>query len=307
MKILLGYDGSECADAAVDDLARAGVGADCQVLVLSAVDVWPELPASSFQELDPQANASSALAVQRAHQLAAQAMQEARELATQGAQRVSNAILGAKVSGEARPEAPATALLTMAHEWRADLVVVGSHGRWALGRAMLGSVSQAVVTHAPCSVRVARRRKTPVGRGLRLLVGVEGSSNSAAAISAIAMRTWPAETNVVVLVALDVRLALAMPVIEEQKEDQVGGEQWVKAMADAAADELRRAGLPAEIVLRHGDPKKVLLEEARATDIDCIFVGARGHSRVQRLLLGSVSSAVSAQAPCSVEVVRAGS
>ena len=307
MKILVGYDGSECADAAIEDLARAGIGPNSEVMVLSGVDVWPHLPGSSFQEMDREAMAKSPLSVQRAHKLAAQAMEEARELAKQGAERVMKVIADAKVRSEARAEAPATALLGMAQEWRTDLLVVGSHGRSALGRAMLGSVSQAVVSNAHCSVRVARRRKASAGRGVRLVVGVDGSSNSAAAVSAIAMRSWPADTDVLVLVALDVRLALAMPAMGDQKADEEGTPEWVTAMAEGAAEELRRAGLSVESVLRYGDPKKVLVEEAKAVDADCIFVGARGHSRVQRLLLGSVSAAVSAKAQCSVEVVRAGS
>ena len=139
-----------------------------------------------------------------------------------------------------------------------------------------------------------------------MIVGVDGSSNSAAAVSAVAMRAWPANTDVLVLVALDVRLALATPAIGDQTTDQAGSEEWVHAMADGAADELRRGGLSVEVALRHGDPKNVLLEDASAVDTDCIFLGARGHSKVQRLLLGSVSAAVSARAPCSVEVVRSG-
>ena len=105
MKILLGYDGSECAHAAIEDLARAGIGAKSEVLVLSAVDVWPHLPASSYQEKDQQDMAKSPLALQRAHKLAAQAMAEAREMSQQGAERVSKILPDAKVRSEARPEA----------------------------------------------------------------------------------------------------------------------------------------------------------------------------------------------------------
>src|SRR5262245_9067015 len=213
MKIVLGYDGSDCADAAIEDLARAGVGPDAQVMVVSAVDVFPQLPASVFQQIDKQTLAGSSPAIQRAHKLAAQALAEARDLANQGAKQVEKVLPDAKVRGEARVETPATSLLTAAQEGKADLIVVGSQGRSALGRAILGSVSQAVASAARCSVRVARKRKSPAGRGLRLIVGVDGSSCSAAAVSAIAMRTWPADTDVLVIVALDVRLAMAMPAI----------------------------------------------------------------------------------------------
>ena len=50
--------------------------------------------------------------------------------------------------------------------------------------------------------------------------------------------------------------------------------------------------------------KSLLLEEAERWGADCIFVGARGLNRLERLLLGSVSTAVAARARCSVEVVR---
>jgi hypothetical protein len=54
----------------------------------------------------------------------------------------------------------------------------------------------------------------------------------------------------------------------------------------------------------HNDPRSNAEEVARAVLADCIFVGARGLSQVERFLLGSVSSAVAARASCSVEVVR---
>jgi nucleotide-binding universal stress UspA family protein len=54
-----------------------------------------------------------------------------------------------------------------------------------------------------------------------------------------------------------------------------------------------------------GDPKRVLLKHAEEFGADCIFTGATGFSsRLERLVLGSVSSAVAARAQCSVEVVR---
>jgi nucleotide-binding universal stress UspA family protein len=54
-----------------------------------------------------------------------------------------------------------------------------------------------------------------------------------------------------------------------------------------------------------GDPKHVLVEEAERWGADCIFVVSTGFSsRVERFLIGSVSSAVAARAHCSIQVVR---
>jgi nucleotide-binding universal stress UspA family protein len=54
---------------------------------------------------------------------------------------------------------PATEIVDEAKEWRADLIIVGSHGYTGFKRLVLGSVAQSVVGHAPCSVEVVRRKQ----------------------------------------------------------------------------------------------------------------------------------------------------
>jgi nucleotide-binding universal stress UspA family protein len=68
---------------------------------------------------------------------------------------------------------------------------------------------------------------------------------------------------------------------------------------------LKAAGLVTTAIIKVEEPKRLLLNEAERWDADCVFVGARGLSRLERLLLGSVSMAVMTRAHCSVEVVRA--
>lgn len=51
---------------------------------------------------------------------------------------------------------PAEQIVKTAEAWQADLVVIGSHGRGALGRMLLGSVAEAVMRRAPCPVLVVR-------------------------------------------------------------------------------------------------------------------------------------------------------
>ena len=55
-------------------------------------------------------------------------------------------------------ETPAYAILSSAEEWRADLVVMGSHGRRGFDRIVLGSVSETVALHAKCSVELVRKK-----------------------------------------------------------------------------------------------------------------------------------------------------
>jgi nucleotide-binding universal stress UspA family protein len=54
------------------------------------------------------------------------------------------------------PGPPRTVILDEAESWGADLIVLGSHGYSAWKRFLLGSVSQAVVSHAKCSVEIVR-------------------------------------------------------------------------------------------------------------------------------------------------------
>jgi nucleotide-binding universal stress UspA family protein len=54
-----------------------------------------------------------------------------------------------------------------------------------------------------------------------------------------------------------------------------------------------------------GSPKDMIVEEAQDWGADLIVLGSHGYGRVRRVLLGSVASAVVAEAPCSVQVVRA--
>ncbi|MEW6736845.1 MAG: universal stress protein [Acidobacteriota bacterium] len=57
-------------------------------------------------------------------------------------------------------------------------------------------------------------------------------------------------------------------------------------------------------MIKAGDPKTILLNEAEQLNADCIFIGARGLNRLRRFLLGSVSTAIASRAHCSVEIVR---
>jgi nucleotide-binding universal stress UspA family protein len=62
-----------------------------------------------------------------------------------------------KVSGELREGAPYHEIITAAQDLRADLIIIATHGRTGLSRALMGSTAQRVVCHAPCPVLTLRR------------------------------------------------------------------------------------------------------------------------------------------------------
>jgi len=287
MKILVAYDGSECADAALDDLRKAGLPADARIKVLSVVESW--LPPPSGLEIIEHIDRD----------------QEYLALARRGGIRLVSMEPGWDVKSESGAGSPATVIIEKADEWGADLIVVGSHGRTALGQFFFGSVSQKVLHEAGRSVRVARGRIEEPGTPVRLIVGVDGSKDAEAAVEAVAARKWPAGSE-----ARIVNATWAAPQIASHR--MVGPiTNWileekarVKKMIDEAAGKFTAAGLKTDAVAPEGDPKRLLIAEAESWGADCIFVGARGMGRVERFLLGSVSSALAARAHCSVEVAR---
>ena len=54
--------------------------------------------------------------------------------------------------------APHTEIVNAAKDWPADLIVIGSHGRGGIKRALLGSVAESVMRNAPCPVLVVRAK-----------------------------------------------------------------------------------------------------------------------------------------------------
>jgi nucleotide-binding universal stress UspA family protein len=308
MRILVAYDGSECADAALQDLKRAGLDGEAEVLVMSVADVFVPSPFddgrdNSFPTYLPEP-------VKRARERARDQLGQAEVLAGRATEKIKSMFPNWCVSYQADADSPAWALIRRADEWKPDLIVMGARGLSVFGgRLILGSISQRVLYEARCSVRIARGPGKRTDRPMRILIGVDNSSDSKAAVEAVCNRSWPSGTEVGLLAVVDTVMAItpnpAEPAV--MKWIEVGDEnRWdeVRALFEPSAQKLRSAGLHAEILVRRGNPADQVLEEAHSWGADCIFVGARGIRGVDRLLLGSVSSAVSARAHCSVEVVR---
>ena len=146
MKILLAIDGSTCSDVAVEEVARRPwpEGSSLKVLTVLEPPVPPTpetwaVPASYFEEIEMALRKQGQNTIESALQ----------KLKTNKTLSLSSII----VLGSPRP-----VILDEAESWGADLLVLGSHGYGALKRFLLGSVSQAVVSHARCSVEVVRCR-----------------------------------------------------------------------------------------------------------------------------------------------------
>lgn len=145
MKILLATDGSECSKAAASSVAARPWPENSEVKVISATDPFGFSPEDERVPVEPigESDGPGEVYVTREER----AVHEAKEIL---------AYAGLKLTGAVVSGYPKAAIVDEAKEWGADLVVVGAHGRRGIERILLGSVSEAVAMHAPCSVEVIR-------------------------------------------------------------------------------------------------------------------------------------------------------
>lgn len=312
MRILIAYDGSDHARAALEDLQRAGLPAEGEALVISVADVLVS-PSVSIKEFAGTALTSRRVtsAILQAQTQASKALEEARGFASEAKQIFQAHFPAWDVRAEPMTGTPTWELIQKADVWGADLIVVGSQGRSALGRFFLGSVSKKVAIEARRSVRVARRAfEKADDNAVRIIVGVDGSPGAEEAIRQVGGRPW-ADGTEVRLIAIDdgvspTRIAHILPaaaaMIEGSNEEALVD---ARTMLAWAVEGLCAIGLSASAEIKKGDPQRVLIDEAQKWEADSIFVGTRGfNTSLETFRAGSVSTGLVTGAPCSVEVVR---
>lgn len=277
MRVLIAFDGSSFAEAAIADLSYAGLPDNTEARVFHAVERPVDLMAEAVCE--------------------------------DACTRVQTRFRTWNVQMETAVGNPVQMIIKRAKEWHADLIVLGTHGRSGLSRVLLGSVSSGVARDAGCSVRIVRSTDRRRENVLRLMIGHDGSPEADNAVNAVCSRTWPAGT--------EVRIVSVIEALVATRADEMAGiantvhninaeeHHWLEYLTGEAAQKCVQSGLAASSFVTEGDPKETLIGEARRWNANDIFVGPRGIGLVERLLLGSVSGAVIAHAPCTVEVVRA--
>lgn len=313
MRILIGYDGSACSEAALDDLKTAGLPQDVNAVVMSVAEVWLPPPPEGMSIGEYAKDLQSHKQPFKAWQDHAKVLTEVESLVKQAEARLRTNFPNWEIKAEATYGSPAWEILAKADEMKADLIVVGSHGRSALGRLVLGSISQKVLTEANCSVRIARGRVEVDSAPPRIVIGFDGSKGACAAVDAVALRPWPEQTKVRLAAVTDpitpTAVGFVLPAVSDWVDVANEGEhEWLRKLADKSIKKLDEGDLLTEFVTEFGNPKQMLVDLAESWHADSIFVGAnRFGSRIERFLLGSVSAAVAARAHCSVEIVRTAS
>ena len=147
MKILVATDGTKHGDSALEMLRRFNLGASDEIRVISVVDMAVPLAIDVYGGYLPDTTELEKAARENATRVLDTAISTVKEIS---GGRVS------AVSGDLLYGSPESRIVEAAEQMHADLIIVGSHGynRWE--RLLLGSVSDSVIHHAPCSVLVVR-------------------------------------------------------------------------------------------------------------------------------------------------------
>lgn len=306
MKILLAVDGSEYSLAAVEEAARTPWPAGSVVRITSVAET--PLPAPLLM-----APISSGTYVELERILEERAVAQI----TQAMARFGE-IAGAQIEATAKTLKgdPKAAILDEAEHWKPNLIIVGTHGYNAFERLWLGSVSRSVLSRARCSVEIVRRppAEIPIKGAKKILLAVDGSECSAAAVEEIANRPWPAGSEVHVISVIQLPFVpttetWALSESEYTRLERVEREQGERVV-DGAISRLRQSNTEREIPLTLtsevllGHPEETIIETAKTWNTDLVVLGSHGYRGFKRFLLGSVSQAVVSHAPCSVEIVR---
>ena len=195
-------------------------------------------------------------------------------------------------------------LVDRAEKWRADLIVVGNHGRAELKHLFLGSVAEKVARHAPCSALIARKHAEGA-----VLVATDLSDPAELALAAGAREASRRKRRLVVMHATETLSRRTAPAMALLGTNPTVDPPEIARERDNLARQiietsLKNLGVQAEIQLVSGDPSEEILRLVVSLPAELLVLGTRGRSSVARIMLGGVAARMVQGAPCSVLAVR---
>jgi nucleotide-binding universal stress UspA family protein len=175
-----------------------------------------------------------------------------------------------------------------------SVLVLGSRGRGGFAGLLLGSVSRECIEHAPCPVVIARDDDPTAARDGLILVGKDGSENSARALEWAATIGQITGGPVVAVYVWQTTSAEVRPKLHQRlrAEARATVERWIAEGTHGA-----------ESLEAEGDPRTTLADLAERVDAKLVVVGRRGTSRLRGLATGGVSSYLVSNSPTTVAVI----
>ena len=295
-KVIIPYDGSENAEAALNTLNRAGLPPDLEVLV-AVTHVW--LPLSPY-DITRAVNARRMKVLTAGMSSFVPALrdnEEQRVLSLEAEKRINAMFPLGKIKAEGLHDVTTVAneIVRKAKTWGAELIVIGSNPSPSPHINDYAGPALKVAQDAHCSVRIARASDREDESSVRIVIGVKEIRTAASMVQAIAARTWPAGTEAVLVM------------VRSGPRDATKDSDFA-LLLEQIAGRLRAVGLKVSTAIRNGQAQEILLQEARAFSADCIFIDSHKpglDDGFERPGISKVAQAIVLGAHCSVEVVRA--
>ena len=143
---------------------------------------------------------------------------------------------------------------------------------------------------------------------MRILIAVDDSPHSQAAVDFVKRMQWPAGSEAIVLsvsrpalVSYALVDAPGMSYSPQLYEEQLKFHEEIAARYER---DLKVVGLKTRAVVMQGDPREAIVDLVRQEKLDLVVMGSHGRSGVSKLVMGSVASHVVTHAACDVVVVK---
>lgn len=201
--------------------------------------------------------------------------------------------------------------------WKPDLLIVGSHGRSAVGKWFFGSVSEVLLYQVSCPVLLIRPAKesnklanseaseTASAAWSKVIVAVEDSGQSQLLVDQIVSHKWPDHTVFTVVHVLDKETLhetgpYAWDGAREREEAKASA--LVKGIANRIKTMMPACEVRESVIV--GTPSKDLLKYAAQTKSDLLITGTHGRAPAAKWFFGSVSQPLLSKAQCAVVVIK---
>jgi len=208
-------------------------------------------------------------------------------------------------------------ILMQASDMKADLLVVGTHGRSGFERLVLGSVAEKVLRKAECpvlSVPSHAPDAVPSAPGLftRILCAIDFSDASTLALTYAMSLAQEANAKLTVVHVMQYDMGAALPVFEgieayghlTSNEFRRSYEERCREHLEKSVPDAVRAYCSVETILKSGKAYEEILRVAAEQQSDLIAIGVHGRNVADRMFFGSTTNHIVRQATCPVLALR---
>jgi nucleotide-binding universal stress UspA family protein len=282
MKVLFATDGSQSAEQSIRWFSRMPFArhANCEVITVATAPSFGMMPNDVYEEL----------------------IRLAKERASEWFQRAAVILKEAEISAVSITKVGQSAdeITRYARESQADLVVMGAQGASQLTRLLVGSTTEVVVSHSPCSVLVVRNTvKLPTEHPV-VAIASDASDVEDKIVVEMELLGFPKQTKLLLLSVVE-DLFLLSP-------DSESGAHVARATSEALAKLAKRLESVSNsiepVVLEGTHVGNSMSEYLTSHPVDLVVLGDKGRSAIVQFFLGSVSRYVLHHAPCSVLIAK---